>query len=105
MIVRSLLLLAALAPATIAAAQTAAEAEIVVTAQVERIGLTLGRDDAGRTTCGLTRSSGDAAIDDAMCRRAARCIKPGEIDRTALDACLAKQKQALVAAWLKGERS
>ena len=103
MIGRTLLL--AIAIAAPAAAQTAPDAEIVVTGQIERISLSLGRDAEGRTTCGLNRSSGDAAIDQAMCRRAARCVKRGPIDAGAIDACIAKQKKALTAAWLRGERS
>ena len=99
------LVLVALASASVAAAQPVADGEIVVTAKVEQLSLTLGRDAAGRTTCGLSRSSGDVAIDEAMCRRASRCMKRGEIDRAALDICIAGQKKALVAAWLRGERS
>ena len=105
MMVRAFLLAAAMLSAGIAVAQTVPDDEIVVTAKVERLALTLGRDDQGRTTCGLSRSSGDVAIDEAMCRRASRCGKRGGIDRPALDACIAGQKKALVAAWLKGERS
>ena len=102
---RASILTLALASATAAVAQTVAENEIVVTAQVERVGLTLGHDADGRTTCGLTRSSGDVAIDNAMCRRASRCMKRGEVDRDRLEACVARQKKALTAAWLRGDRS
>ncbi len=105
MIGRYVLIAATLVSASVAAAQPVGDDEIVVTAKVERLALTLGRDDQGRTTCGLSRSSGDAAIDEAMCRRASRCIKRGEIDRAVLDACVAAQKKALVAAWLRGDRS
>ena len=103
MILRFLVIVLATATAADAAAQTDPD-EIVVMAQVERAGVTLGHDDAGRTTCGLIRSSGDTAIDNALCRRASRCVKRGEIDRAPLEICLAGQRKQLVAAWLRGER-
>jgi hypothetical protein len=106
---RAILLAIGLALAAVASAQapvsTDTESEIVVTAQVERASLTLGRDADGRTTCSLSRSSGDPAIDSALCKRASRCIKPGAIDVAKLDACIVKQKSALVAGWMKGVRS
>lgn len=101
-----MLLLVSLALASAASAQTEADAEIVVIARkVAQVGITLGRDAEGRTTCGLTRSSGDVRIDDAMCRRASRCMKPKMTAQAEIDACIAKQRKALVRAWAKGERT
>jgi hypothetical protein len=104
MIVLALLMAATIASAPVASAQADADSEIVVSAQIERVALTLGRDDQGRTTCSLTKSSGDPAIDSAVCKRASHCMKPGAIDLPKLDKCIDGQKQALIAAWMKGER-
>lgn len=105
MTVRLFLLLAVLMMPMMAVAQTVDQEDIVVTAQVGRIGVSLGRNDAGQTTCSLTRSSGNIAIDNALCKRASHCMKRGEPNRTALEACLVRQKKALISAWLKGARS
>lgn len=92
------LLLAATTPV---APPVALEDEIVVTAKVNRIRMTLGRNAQGEAFCRLERSSGDPAIDDATCREAAKCVKKKPMTGAQMDACLAKRKRAIIRQWSK----
>jgi hypothetical protein len=97
-------LLLSVAPA--AAIPDAAPDEIVIMARKLRsITLTLGRDEAGHTTCGIYRSSGDDRLDAAMCRRAARCLPRTPLPAAQRDACLDRQRAAIVAMARKGMAS
>lgn len=92
------LLLAASAPV---APPVALQDEIVVTAKVNRIRMTLGRTPEGKAFCRLDQSSGDRAIDDATCREAAKCVKKKPMTGAQMDACLAKRKRAIIRQWSK----
>ncbi|HWI87334.1 MAG TPA: hypothetical protein VNT42_13560 [Sphingomonas sp.] len=94
-------LLALAAPS--AAAPDAKPDEIVIMARkLRNITLTLGRTEDGRSTCGIDRSSGDSQLDAAMCRRAARCLPRKPLAPAKLDACLDRQRAAIVAMARKG---
>jgi hypothetical protein len=89
-----------------ATAVPATDDELVVIARkVDSITLNLGRDAEGHTTCGVSRSSGDVAIDAKLCTIAAKCIKPGPIDEAAVHACVDGKKRKLVAALAKQSQS
>jgi hypothetical protein len=93
--------------AVLLAAQPVAaqEDEIVVIGRlVERVQLTLGRDQAGRVTCSLDRSSGNTRVDKAVCRRASRCMPRGRTDRRRIEACIADSRRWVVAQWRRARR-
>ncbi len=78
--------------------------EIVVTAKIERIRMTLGRTPQGKAFCRLDQSSGDPAIDDATCREAAKCVKKKPMSEAQMNACLADRKRAIVKRWTQKRR-
>ncbi len=103
-----MILAAALLALTVPAAATpdAMPDEIVIMARKLRaITLTLGRTEDGHTTCGIDHSSGDDRLDAAMCRRAARCLPRKPLASAELDACLDRQRAAIVAMARKGMAS
>ncbi|MBU0556006.1 MAG: hypothetical protein KKD64_16645 [Alphaproteobacteria bacterium] len=69
-----------------------AVSDVVITAQLARMQIALGRDPQGRVTCATTISSGDLALDEAICKRAARCMKKKPQPAEVLSACVDKQK-------------
>ncbi|MEA3008822.1 MAG: hypothetical protein QOJ91_514 [Sphingomonadales bacterium] len=82
--------LAALALAVAPQAEPPAENDIVVIGQrVRRIKFRIKLDNAGRTVCRITRSSGDAEIDGLACDTARPCVRPDIVTREAMTACLA----------------
>lgn len=78
---------------------------VVIGRRIAMVELSLGRDTAGRNSCALSRSSGDARIDAALCRRASKCLPRGEIVVARIDACIARQKAKLLADWRRGARA
>lgn len=94
-----------LAAAVAAPASVVSEDEIVIIARkVDSVAITLGRDGEGHTTCGISKSSGDLAIDEKLCLIAAKCVKPGPIDEAAVHSCVEARKPKLVAALAKASR-
>jgi len=79
--------------------------EIVVVGRlVEQVQLTLGRDAQGRNVCSLNRSSGNARIDDAVCRRATRCTPRRPVSQARTEACIADARRWVVRQWSRAQR-
>ena len=98
-------MIVALLLAAAVAAPAPAEDEIVIIARkVDSVAITLGRDGEGHTTCGISKSSGDLAIDEKLCLIAAKCVKPGPVDEAAVHSCVEARKPKLVAALAKASR-
>jgi hypothetical protein len=95
------LLLIASGPAFAIQAETVPDEEIVVTAKVNRIKITLGRDAQGKVACQLNQSSGDVTIDSAVCREAAKCVGKKPVPQAKMEACIDKRKNALVKRWTR----
>lgn len=75
-----------------------AETDIVVLGRrLAEMSTTIGRDDRGRFTCGLTGSSGNVRLDGQLCRAATRCVRQGARDRAGTRACIERRKPALLA--------
>lgn len=81
------------------------DAEIVVTAQIERIRMTLGRDEQGRTACRIDTSTGDDRLDEVMCRESVKCVKAKPLPLEAMQACLDKRRDHVVARWVRGRKN
>lgn len=87
----------ALALALQGLAPPAAEPNIVVIGRrLAAVSVTVGRDLRGRFTCGLSASSGNARLDEQLCRTASKCVKGGANDRAAVSACIDGRKPSLL---------
>uniref|UniRef100_UPI0035CB4703 hypothetical protein n=1 Tax=uncultured Sphingomonas sp. TaxID=158754 RepID=UPI0035CB4703 len=79
------------------AAPPAEEPDIVVIGRrLAALSVAVGRDARGRFTCGLSASSGNARLDEQLCRTAAQCVKTGAINHAAVSACIDGRKPALL---------
>ncbi|MEG3178313.1 hypothetical protein U1872_18880 [Sphingomonas sp. RB3P16] len=78
-------------------APPAAEPDIVVIGRrLAALSVTVGHDPRGRFTCGLSASSGNARLDEQVCRTAANCVKSGANDQGAVSAWIDGRKPALL---------
>lgn len=88
----SIILLIAAASAPVGAAD-----EIVIIAQrLEGTRVRVYADAKGKTACSLSRSTGLARLDEALCKTATRCVKSGAQTAPAVDACVRARKPALL---------
>lgn len=105
MLALSLLAVAVTAPPP----DAADEADIVVLGQrLQGASVIVSRNDRGRFQCGLSRSTGLAKLDEALCRTATACVRKGAGTADAVNACVTARKPALldeVRAFLKARRS
>ena len=56
---------------------------VVIGRRLAALSVRVGRDPQGRFTCGLSQSTGNARLDEQLCRTAAKCVKTGAIDQVA----------------------
>jgi hypothetical protein len=76
------------------------EDEIVVIAKrLDAIAVTVGRDARGRYHCSLSASSGNARIDERLCRTSSTCVRKGANDGAAVKACVQQRKAGLLEAF------
>lgn len=90
---------AALALATPAAAieRAALDAEIeAVTTAFNSGRITLGTDRLGRPTCSVDASTGEALVDDRLCRFSVDCVDANRGNAAAAAACAAARREKLV---------
>lgn len=81
-----------------AVAPAGAEDEIVVIARrFEQVAVHVGKDEAGRFTCGLSASSGSPRLDERLCKAASRCVIKGAADSDAVKICIDRKKPSLLA--------
>jgi hypothetical protein len=78
---------------------------IVVTAQIERIRMTLGRDEQGWPACQIDTSTGDDRLDEVMCRESVKCVKAKPLPLDAMQACLNKRRNVVIERWARGRRT
>ncbi|WP_109355971.1 hypothetical protein [Sphingorhabdus sp. EL138] len=89
----SALLLAAVQPAAIAV-----EDEIVVIGRrLNSISTMVGKDQIGRFTCSVDKSSGNVNLDKRLCKTTVRCIRDGAVGDGAVKACVEAEKPKLLA--------
>ncbi|MCP4027571.1 MAG: hypothetical protein GY736_14870 [Sphingomonas sp.] len=69
---------------------------VVIGRRLAALSVRVGRDPQGRFTCGLSQSTGNARLDEQLCRTAAKCVKTGAIDQVAAAACIDRRKPALL---------
>ncbi|WP_066528347.1 hypothetical protein [Erythrobacter sp. CCH5-A1] len=80
------------APAPLAAP----EGEIVVTLErLRRVTVNVVRDPQGRWHCGLAGSTGQARLDDRLCRAVTKCVRKGADSRAKVDACIRTSRAGL----------
>lgn len=68
----------------------------VIGRRLASVSVIVGRDPRGHFTCGLSQSSGNAHLDEQLCRVAAKCVKSGATDHGAVSACIDRRKPALL---------
>jgi hypothetical protein len=91
----ALLLLAA---TQVAPPLTEAEQDIVVIARrLSGASAIVGRDARGRFTCSLNASTGNATLDNRLCKTAANCVKSVGADQAKVSACIDRRKPQLLA--------
>ncbi len=89
----TILLLAAVQPAA-----TAVEDEIVVIGRrLNSISAMVGKDQKGRFTCSLDKSSGNTNLDKRLCKTTVRCIRDGAVGDSGIKACVEAEKPKLMA--------
>lgn len=87
------LLLAAVQPAV-----SSVENEIVVIGRrLNSISTMVGKDETGRFTCSVDKSSGNRNLDKRLCKTTVRCIRDGAADDSAIKACVDAEKPKLLA--------
>lgn len=93
----SVLLLAAVQPAATAAESEAVENEIVVIGRrLNSISAMVGKDQNGRFTCSLDKSSGNINLDKRLCKTTVRCIRNGAVGDGAIKSCVDAEKPKLL---------
>ena len=96
------MLLAILLAAAQAAAPPSDEDDIVVIGRrFEQAAVIVGKDQQGRFTCSMTASSGNAKLDEGLCRTAAKCVIKGAANSNAVKACIDRKKPGLFARFRK----
>ena len=96
-----------IALALLAATQTvspaAAEEEeiVVIGRRFEQAAVVVGKDAKGSFTCSLTATSGNAKLDERLCRTAAKCVIKGASDNAAVKTCIDRKKPGLFAQFRK----
>lgn len=76
----------------------AVEDEIVVIGQrMAALSVNVGRDPEGRYHCSLSDTTGNARLDDRLCRTATKCVRKGAASDESVKACIDKQKPKLIA--------
>lgn len=87
------------------AAQIAPEADIVVVAQrLDALEVHVGKDVAGRYSCGLSQSSGSLKLDKRLCKASAACARKHGAQPEQVKACVTETKPRLLAQ-LRAERA
>jgi hypothetical protein len=89
----------ALFAAPIAAPLPQMEPEIVVIGQrLQRVQVNIARDREGRLHCSLNGSSGNAKLDQRVCKASAKCVrKVGGKGQAAIHGCIVDGKAKLLA--------
>ncbi|WP_108811470.1 hypothetical protein [Sphingorhabdus sp. Alg231-15] len=99
----TILLLAAVQPVAPsvedeAAENGAVEDEIVVIGRrLNSISAMVGKDQKGRFTCSLDKSSGNVNLDKRLCKTTVRCIRDGATGDSGIKACVEAEKPKLMA--------
>ncbi|HEX8055448.1 MAG TPA: hypothetical protein VF481_02200 [Novosphingobium sp.] len=68
----------------------------VMGARLQALSVMLGRDARGKLACNLSASSGNAGVDEQLCKTAARCFKQGAVENAAMHACIDARKPAIL---------
>lgn len=90
-------LFAALMLAQAAAPSAALEDQIVVMAErIRAIEVSVGQDQAGRWHCSTSQSSGNARVDDQLCRATTACSQRHGNDREALEQCIDRRRPGIL---------
>lgn len=71
---------------------------IVIGRRLSAMQVVIGRNERGKSTCGLTASSGSKRLDESLCRTAAKCERKGARDNAEVQACVEARKPELLAA-------
>jgi hypothetical protein len=68
----------------------------VMGARLQALSVMLGHDARGKLACNLSESSGNAGVDEQLCKTAARCFKQGATEHAAMHACIDARKPAIL---------
>lgn len=103
-----ILAFAALALAQANAPQSGDDEIVVIGRRFEQASVNVGKDARGRFTCSLTASSGNARLDERLCRAASKCVIKGATDQAGVKDCIDRKKPELLAhfrrEWQRGTR-
>jgi hypothetical protein len=89
-----------------AAAAALAEADTsALTAQIDSIRMTLGRDEQGKPACRIDQSTGNDRLDEVMCRESVKCVKARPLPLDAMQACLNERRKIVEDRWARGRRT
>lgn len=69
---------------------------VVIGRRLAGISVMVGRDAKGRYTCDLSASTGNARLDERLCKTAATCVRKGAASKEAVSACIDERKPALL---------
>lgn len=85
----------ALLAAVAATSQPSEDEIIVIGKRLSAIEVSISRDAKGRLSCGLSGSSGNARIDQQLCKVSASCFRKGAESGEAVRACVQQRKAGL----------
>ncbi len=89
----SVLLLAAVQPSV-----ASVDDEIVVIGRrLNSISAMVCKDEKGRFTCSLDKSSGNINLDKRLCKTTVRCVRDGAVGDNAIKSCVDAEKPKLLA--------
>ena len=70
---------------------------VVIGRRLQAITVSMGRDASGKFTCDLSRSTGNASLDNRLCKASAACARKAGADAEAVKACVTASKPMLLA--------
>lgn len=70
--------------------------EIVVLGNLRSLSVNVVQDRQGRWHCGLDRSTGRPKLDETFCRAVTKCVRKGNTENDAIEACVRSSRQRLV---------
>ena len=89
------MMLAILAATQVAAVPAVEDEIVVIGRRFAQAAVIVGKDARGRFTCDLTASSGNARLDERLCRTASKCVIEDATDSAVVKACIDRKKPGL----------